>query len=139
VTAPRVPGLKQAAAKPIPTSGTWRATRSDARVLAEWQQRAGHHDGLDRFVAEIISVAVAEFRESSRRKDSAPPFAGAAEKPIEAASGFFHQKLREAQIEKIRQLRGEGVSIAAIAERFSVTHSTIRRVLLETAEEEEEG
>lgn len=129
------PPPKPAPPAPLPRVGTWRLSRADAESLREWKEHTAYHGSADAFVAEILQVSLADFRRKSvPANDTAPP--SDTQEPIDAPSDMRHTKLRAEQIQKIRQLRREQVPVSELAKRFGVTHSTIRRVLESTEEEE---
>jgi len=56
---------------PAQKTGTWELCKADAESLREWQRKSGDVGGLDRFVAQIVQVAIVDYRRSLRT--AAPP------------------------------------------------------------------
>lgn len=88
--------------------------------LAEWFSRSHKMGDLNSFANEVFQIPVAEYR-----LDSLPPG------EVEVEARMTREKMNESRKEELFELVDEGeVNHAVLAERFGISRSSIRRLLI---------
>lgn len=103
---------------------------ADARTLAEWHKTVSNFGTLDFFLAEILTVSLADYRAKllSANGTEAPPPSGSDEKIEVVTQDIWRTKLTPQTVERIRRLLAQGVSVATIAAGAGVSVATIARI-----------
>lgn len=127
---PPPPKPKPEPPKPLQTSGTWRVSRANAKSLIEWQKTTSHTDTLDRFIDQIVEVALAEYRQRSRANENETglPLSGQNETIEVTSNDYRRTKLSAETIQRVQRLLADGEKVPTIAAGCGLSETTIHRI-----------